>query len=85
MMVLFQNRIIYMPRMPPGARAERIADYTPFCAGIEWTEERIRSSDGTQLALCVSSVQSGNCKARGESKSGWEPRQVYILYFQGSS
>ncbi|KAI5805316.1 hypothetical protein DFH27DRAFT_550465 [Peziza echinospora] len=41
MMILFQDRIIYMPGMPPGARRETISDYTSQCGGISWREERI--------------------------------------------
>lgn len=73
MMVIFQNKIIYMPGLPPNARRETIADYRNQCGGIEWREERTTSSDGTQISLCVASV-----------KTGLNPtRVVYILYFQG--
>jgi hypothetical protein len=38
MMVVFQNKIIYMPGLPPNARRERIEDYKNQCGGIEWRE-----------------------------------------------
>lgn len=38
MMVVFQNKIIYMPGLPPNARGERIEDYKNQCGGIQWRE-----------------------------------------------
>jgi hypothetical protein len=76
MMVLFQNKIIYMPGLPPNARRETIADYKNQCGKIEWTEERISSLDGTSISLCLASVDSG-------SKYSQQPCRIYILYFQG--
>jgi hypothetical protein len=38
MMVVFQNKIIYMPGLPPNARRERIEDYKNQCGGIQWRE-----------------------------------------------
>lgn len=58
MMVIFQNKIIYMPGLPPNARRERIEDYKNQCVGIQWREERTTAADGTQISLCVASV---NC------------------------
>lgn len=75
MMVLFQNKIIYMPGLPPNARWETIAAYKSRCGGIEWCEERIRSLDGTRISLCVASVNG--------AKEVPAARTVYILYFQG--
>ena len=77
MMVVFQNKIIYMPGLPPNARSETIADYESQCGGIEWREERTVSSDGTRISLCVASVGSGIASQASE--------RVYILYFQGHS
>ena len=73
MMVVFQNKIIYMPGLPPNARGEKIHEYKHQCGGIEWKEEKIRSTDGTAISLCLSSVDTAP-----------EPVQtIYILYFQG--
>jgi fermentation-respiration switch protein FrsA (DUF1100 family) len=76
MMVLFQNKIIYMPGLPPNARRETIAYYEDQCGGIKWREERIRSGDGTRISLCLASVHSGREDSRQSSR-------IYILYFQG--
>ena len=67
MLILFQNRIIYMPSMPPFARREKVADYvgSERCAGpgergkfgVGWREERIRSGDGVEVAVLVGGVE----------------------------
>lgn len=84
MLVVFQNKIIYTPGLPPNARRETIANYEAECLGIQWREERIRSTDNTKLALCVAEVNAGEDRgqpARAASGTGRTP--VYILYFQG--
>lgn len=73
MMVMFQNKIIYMPGLPPNARRETIQDYENQCNGIKWTEEKTVASDGTQISLCVASVDTVPNPTR----------TVYILYLQG--
>ena len=78
MMIMFQNKIIYMPGIPPNARREKLSDYRKQCAGITWREERTKSVDGTEIALCVGSV--GPKKDSGEFK---DVKTVYTLYFQG--
>ncbi|CZT46773.1 uncharacterized protein RSE6_07261 [Rhynchosporium secalis] len=75
-MVLFQNKIIYMPGLPPNARREKISDYKNQCSGIEWREESITSFDGTKISLCVASVNKLEV---------CEGKMVYILYFQGNA
>lgn len=76
MMVLFQNKIIYMPGLPPNARLETIADYKNQCGGIQWREERTVADDRTRISLCVASVDSG-------PPSQVPKKEVYLLYFQG--
>ncbi|KAK8122038.1 Protein ABHD13 [Apiospora sp. TS-2023a] len=68
-----------MPGIPPNARWERIEDYANQCAGIKWREERARSKDGKDLALCVADVQLG------AERRKQEPINIYILYFQGNA
>lgn len=77
MLVLFQNAIIYNPFMPPNARSMRIEEFARQCGGVQWREQRIRSLDGTEIALCVS--QHPQDATIGASSA----REVYILYFQG--
>ena len=78
MMVVFQNKIIYMPGLPPNARRETIAAYKNQSSGILWREERIKASDGTLISLCVASVDNGSSFTQAV-------KTIYILYFQGHS
>ncbi|KAI5458074.1 Alpha/Beta hydrolase protein [Mariannaea sp. PMI_226] len=78
-MIMFQNTIIYNPFLPPNSRSMRIKDYAKECGGVEWREERIKSLDGTEIALCVSDLSSPSDLEAG----GKMP--VYILYFQGNA
>lgn len=78
-MVAFQNKIIYMPGLPPNSRWEKIDDYRDRLAGISWREERVRAADGTDLALCVTDLELGS-----ETESRSPDATFYILYFQGS-
>ena len=87
MMVVFQNKIIYMPGMPPNSRRETVADYASHCWGIRWREGRMRSTDGTDLAIAVAHVLQGE-KSDSKVPTAESGRQtpkghVYILYFQG--
>lgn len=83
MMVVFQNKIIYMPGLPPSSRRERIADWASMCGGVQWTEERTAAADGTELALVVTTVPLP--KGRRPAAAATEPAaaHVYVLYFQG--
>ncbi|KAI0452333.1 Alpha/Beta hydrolase protein [Xylaria acuta] len=80
MMVVFQNKIIYMPGLPPNSRREKIYDYKDRLAGIAWREERIRAADGTDLALCVTDVELGSKRDLRSPDTAF-----YILYFQGNA
>jgi len=87
MMVVFQNKIIYMPGLPPNSRWEKVQDYGDRLCGIAWREERVKAADGTDLALCVADVELGGGLElkRGDSRSRALPdRHLYILYFQGA-
>ena len=57
--VVFQNKIIYMPSMPPFARRERAEGYTHQCDKVSWKQERIRVSDGVEVALLVGNIPQG--------------------------
>lgn len=80
MLVLFQNAIIYNPFLPPNARSMTISEFSRQCGGVEWKEDRIKSLDGTEIALCISEISCGD--ERGSSSKG-PKTPVYILYFQG--
>ncbi|KAI0428888.1 Alpha/Beta hydrolase protein [Xylaria sp. FL1042] len=80
MMVVFQNKIIYMPGLPPNSRWEKIEDYRRRLANIAWREERVRAADGTDLALCVADLELGSESQRRSPNTAF-----YILYFQGNA
>ncbi|KAK0786799.1 hypothetical protein LTR91_016553 [Friedmanniomyces endolithicus] len=79
MTVVFQEKIIYMPYMPPFARSEKIADYAASCRPVEWREERIRSIDGTKISLCVGLIPNNARPGLPDGK-----QEVIICYFQGN-
>ena len=76
MMVVFQNKIIYMPGVPPFSRSEKVADYAILCKPVEWREVAIKASDGTTVKLLTGSLASNG---------GADPVEpdVVVLYFQG--
>ncbi|EKJ74848.1 hypothetical protein FPSE_05022 [Fusarium pseudograminearum CS3096] len=78
MMVLFQNTIIYNPFLPPNARSMTINEVSRDCGRLKWREERIRSLDGTEIALCVADVPSVPEPSPAKTKP-----PIYVLYFQG--
>ncbi|TRX94957.1 hypothetical protein FHL15_004042 [Xylaria flabelliformis] len=49
-------------------------------AGINWREERVRASDGTDLALCVTDLELGTKRDLRSPDTAF-----YILYFQGNA
>lgn len=79
-MVLFQNKIIYMPFLPPNARSDTIEEYEAWCGGVKWSEKHIRSEDGIDIALAVTEV--GLEKKEVGEKVGHEK---VVLYFQGEN
>ncbi|KAF2084450.1 alpha/beta-hydrolase [Saccharata proteae CBS 121410] len=80
LMILFQNKIIYMPSLPPNSRYETIADYARECRGVGWEEQSIRSLDGTQISLCV-----GRILEKDHVPDSAEPKKhIVIVYFQGN-
>ncbi|KAL2174732.1 Alpha/Beta hydrolase protein [Thermothelomyces heterothallicus CBS 202.75] len=87
MMVVFQNKIIYMPGLPPTSRREQIANWASMCGGVQWMEERTVAEDGTELALAVTTVPlpKGRRPAAAAPKNQPAPAHVYVLYFQGNA
>lgn len=83
-MVVLQDRIIYMPSMPPFARRERVEDYCPSGGkvgeggrGVRWVVEGVRSGDGVEVRVVVGGVGGG------EDGRGGRRRNVVVVYFQG--
>ena len=89
MLVLFQNKIIYMPSMPPFSRSEQIKDYTSQCGPVQWRETRITSDDGVELALAVGKVRQYERVSKQEAideaddQTQSKASKTVIIYFQG--
>jgi hypothetical protein len=80
MMVLLQNRIIYMPGIPFGAKREKIQDYKSSFGSVYWREyhRSIKTSDEKLLSYLVGTTKP-------TANTGEEDRvgRVVIVYFQG--
>ena len=87
-MVIFQNKIIYMPGVPLGARNEKIETWTGKDSvyrgqkglRVHWREERIRVGRGVELGACVGQVAHGESTNSGHDAN---MKQTVIVYFQG--
>ncbi|KAG9569423.1 putative alpha/beta superfamily hydrolase, partial [Aureobasidium melanogenum] len=77
-MILFQNKIIYMPSLPPGSRREKLEDYSKTWAGVSWEERNIKSLDGTKLSVAIARLEDSSTVTRDKRK------RVVVLYFQGN-
>ncbi|KAG9605953.1 putative alpha/beta superfamily hydrolase, partial [Aureobasidium melanogenum] len=77
-MVLFQNKIIYMPSLPPGSRREKLEDYSKTWAGVSWEERNIKSLDGTKLSVAIARPEDSSTVTQDKRK------RVVVLYFQGN-
>lgn len=77
MTVLFQDKIIYMPYMPPFARSEKMEEYTAVCRPVEWVQRHIKSMDGTKIALCIGRIPE-------TSERVGRKKHVVVCYFQGN-
>lgn len=81
MMITLQNRIIYMPNIPPFSRSETIDDYAGQCRPVQWTEDSLATGDGVRISLAVGAIPRDE-DARGDGvENGGE--DVVVLYFQG--
>ncbi|KAI7089641.1 hypothetical protein KC356_g2279 [Hortaea werneckii] len=89
MTVIFQEKFIYMPYMPPFARSEKIEDYEASCKPVEWVEERIRSLDGTKISLATGRMVEDEDSpklhaALKEPPQDVKRKEVIVCYFQGN-
>ena len=56
-LIIFQNKLIYLPYLPFGARKETILDYTPELLGFDWMTPKVRTRDGRKLSTCVAEIR----------------------------
>jgi hypothetical protein len=55
-----------------------------LCGDVQWTEERTKAADGTDLALVVTTISLPWGASRDPEKSERSvAAHVYVLYFQG--
>ncbi|KAL1992627.1 hypothetical protein VTN49DRAFT_4659 [Thermomyces lanuginosus] len=80
MMVLFQNKIIYMPNIPPFSRSETVEAYERLCAPVRWKEESTVAEDNTRLALVVGEIPSEDT-----ANVTKDSERLVVLYFQGNA
>ncbi|KAL1970595.1 hypothetical protein VTN77DRAFT_4239 [Rasamsonia byssochlamydoides] len=88
MMILFQNKIIYMPNIPPFSRSEKVEDYARRCLPVRWREESVVTGDGVRISLLVGNIEEGQSGSQSQSAvadlEGDEDHLV-VLYFQGNA
>lgn len=75
MMIIFQNKIIYMPFVPPFSRSDKVADYATQCAPVVWNEHVIKAADGVTVKLLEGTTECSGAPCKG--------RDIVVLYFQG--
>ena len=75
MMIIFQNKIIYMPSIPPLSRFEKVSDYATQCRPVVWKEHVIKASDGVAIKLLEGTAEMAGSFNRAS--------HVVVLYFQG--
>ncbi|KIW75010.1 hypothetical protein Z517_11781 [Fonsecaea pedrosoi CBS 271.37] len=76
-MVVFQNKIIYMPSVPPFSRSEKVSDYASQCKPVVWVEHDLKAADGTAIKVLEGSIEAS---AEPEVKN-----HVVVLYLQGNA
>ena len=79
-MIIFQNKIIYMPYVPPFSRSEKIADYASLCLPVIWREEWFLSRDGTRLACAIGQLPS-TTSPPGKLQ---QANRTVVIYFHGN-
>ena len=79
MMVIFQNKIIYMPNVPSFSRSETVEDYSRRCQPIVWKEHTVTTADGVKIKLLVGAKQEVSKPEDFEFKRP----HVVTVYFQG--
>ncbi|KAE8149484.1 Alpha/Beta hydrolase protein [Aspergillus avenaceus] len=85
--VVLQDKLLYLSWLPPLARSEKILEYERECRPVQWLERRIKSLDGTKLAVCEGRIfvpGHNDQTAPTASPTGHRKKSVVICYFQGN-
>ncbi|KAJ5568710.1 hypothetical protein N7450_011196 [Penicillium hetheringtonii] len=78
--IVMQNKLLYLSWLPPFSRSDKISDYLAECKPVQWEEKRIKSLDGTELAVCEGRIPTNQDRVTVEPKK----KSVVICYFQGN-
>jgi len=79
MMVVFQNKIIYMPNVPPFSRNEKVEDYSKRCHPILWGDYTVTTADGVDIKLLVGEKHDEQSEVVNDSRRP----HVVAIYLQG--
>ena len=81
MLIIFQNKLIYLPYIPVGARKETIQEYRTQLLGFDWTTSEVRTPDGKSLSTCVAQIRLAICmpQLNSQSKRGFSRDRSRIL------
>ncbi|OQE17339.1 hypothetical protein PENSTE_c021G09859 [Penicillium steckii] len=80
--IVMQNKLLYLSWLPPFSRSDKISDYMSECKPVQWEEKRIKSLDGTELAICEGRISTTTNKERVSIRP--KKKSVVICYFQGN-
>jgi len=87
MLIILQNKLIYLPYIPPGARQETIEDYKPQVLGLDWATTEVRTRDSKKLVACVAEIRfQAPCVPQHKLTPCRRPirvSEVVLVYFQG--
>ncbi|KAJ6016632.1 hypothetical protein N7451_000011 [Penicillium sp. IBT 35674x] len=75
-----QNKLLYLSWLPPFSRSEQISEYKRECKPVQWEEKRLRSLDGTKLAICEGHIPDSPKQVDANKRK----KLVVICYFQGN-
>jgi hypothetical protein len=59
-LIIFQNKLIYLPYIPFGA---------PQVLGVDWTVTKVKTRDGTKLSTCVAQIRLVHVHASNSTNS----------------
>ena len=87
MLIILQNKLIYLPYLPPGARQETIEDYLPQLLGLDWTTTEVRDPRFREVTcMCCRDKVSGALRSATPLTPCRRPIRVselVLVYFQG--
>jgi len=78
--IVMQNKLLYLSWLPPFSRSEQISEYQRECKPVQWEEKRLRSLDGTKLAVCEGYIPDSPTQGGVKKRK----KLVIICYFQGN-